>query len=251
MLGLQPPRHTSTLPLDPQRSVVLRAVRARGHRRAHPRQDRRLEEERDVDGRRAGIGHRPASSSSSTARRKPCALFFAAMPNSDRAGLWLSPVRAQRSTARSSFGERPDFMGIGVAFSPTPSAALRYWNMARQRYCRCLAYLETPCASPPTPSPSQPRTAARKAGFSTLESSSDRPEHASSGRETDSPLEGAGFEPSDPLLGLTVGIVPFGLRGPFHASLPKQSSQRTQRWREQDSNHRSRATRPIFQCRLW
>jgi hypothetical protein len=25
-----------------------------------------------------------------------------------------------------------------VAFSPTPSAALRYWNMARQRYCRRL-----------------------------------------------------------------------------------------------------------------
>jgi hypothetical protein len=50
--------------LDPQRAVVLCAVRARGHRRAHPRQDRRLEEERDVDGgacRRSGIGHRPAS----------------------------------------------------------------------------------------------------------------------------------------------------------------------------------------------
>jgi len=26
-----------------------------------------------------------------------------------------------------------------MAFSPTPSAALRYWNMARQRYCRRLA----------------------------------------------------------------------------------------------------------------
>ncbi len=51
-----------------------------------------------------------------------------------------------------------------MAFSPTPSAALRYWNMARQRYCRRLAYLETPCASLPTRSPSQPRTAARKAG---------------------------------------------------------------------------------------
>ena len=54
MLGLPPLRHTPTLPLDPQRSVVLRAVRARGHRRAHPRQDRRLEKEGDVDGRRAG-----------------------------------------------------------------------------------------------------------------------------------------------------------------------------------------------------
>src|SRR5712671_3835328 len=36
--------------------------------------------------------------------------------------------------------------------------------MARQRYCRRLAYLETPCASLPTRSPSQPRRAARKAG---------------------------------------------------------------------------------------
>src|SRR6266850_3645376 len=53
MFGLPPPRHTPTLPPDPQRAVVLRAVRARGHRRAHSRQDRRLEEEGDVDGRRA------------------------------------------------------------------------------------------------------------------------------------------------------------------------------------------------------
>ncbi len=30
--------------------LFLRPVRARGHRRAHPRQDRRLEEERHVDG---------------------------------------------------------------------------------------------------------------------------------------------------------------------------------------------------------
>src|SRR6266481_5896828 len=28
-------------------------------------------------------------------------------------------------------------------------------------------------------------------------------------------------------------------------------SQRTLRWRDQDSNHRSRVTRPIFECRLW
>jgi len=36
---------------DPQCFVVLCAVRARGHRRAHPRQDRRLKKEGDVDGR--------------------------------------------------------------------------------------------------------------------------------------------------------------------------------------------------------
>ena len=55
----------------------------------------------------------------------------------------------------------------------------------------------------------------------------------------DSPLEGAGFEPSAPLEVLTVGIVPCRLRGPFHASSRKRSSQRTQRWREMDSNPRS------------
>ena len=44
--------------LDPECSVVLCAVRARGHRRAHPRQDRRLEEEGDVDGRRAAARDR-------------------------------------------------------------------------------------------------------------------------------------------------------------------------------------------------
>jgi DNA invertase Pin-like site-specific DNA recombinase len=33
---------------DPQRAAVLRRVRARGHRRAHSRQGRRLEKERHV-----------------------------------------------------------------------------------------------------------------------------------------------------------------------------------------------------------
>jgi hypothetical protein len=37
-----------------------------------------------------------------------------------------------------------------VAFSPPTSAALRYWNMARQRYCRRLPRNGKPCASLPT-----------------------------------------------------------------------------------------------------
>ena len=62
------------------------AVRARGHRRAHPRQDRRLKKEGVVDGgcRRSGIAGGTASSSSSTARRNSCVRSFAAMPNSAR-----------------------------------------------------------------------------------------------------------------------------------------------------------------------
>src|SRR3984893_8874476 len=51
----------------------------------------------------------------------------------------------------------------------------------------------------------------------------------------DSALEGTGFEPSVPLEVLTVGIVPCRL-----STFPsrKRSSQRTQRWREMDSNFR-------------
>src|SRR5205823_6856025 len=51
-------------------------------------------------------------------------------------------------------------------------------------------YLETPCASLPTRSPSHRAQPRGKPGFPTLDSSS--------GRETDSPLEGTGFEPSVP-----------------------------------------------------
>jgi len=43
---------------DAEHSVVLCAVRARGHRRAYPRQDRRFEKEGDVDGRGAAAGYR-------------------------------------------------------------------------------------------------------------------------------------------------------------------------------------------------
>jgi hypothetical protein len=76
----------------------------------------------------------------------------------------LSPVRAQRSTARSSSANAPTLLGPA-------------WHSRRphQRHCgtgiwrdRDIAAgwrdLETPCASLPTRSPSQPRTAARKAG---------------------------------------------------------------------------------------
>ena len=45
--------HDQHGPADAQRAAVLRPVRARGHRRAHPRQDRRLEDEGHVDGRPA------------------------------------------------------------------------------------------------------------------------------------------------------------------------------------------------------
>ncbi len=43
---------------DLERPALLRPVRARGHGRTHPRQDRRLEEEGDVDGRQPALGLR-------------------------------------------------------------------------------------------------------------------------------------------------------------------------------------------------
>src|SRR4029077_4222813 len=56
-----------------------------------------------------------AAAARSDAREAPRAPTPAAClaRSADRAGLWLSLVPAQRSTARSSFGERPDFMGNG------------------------------------------------------------------------------------------------------------------------------------------
>src|SRR5205823_9941762 len=84
--------------------------------------------------------------------------------SADRAGLWLSPVRAQRSTTRSSSANAPPLLWPA-------------WHSRRthQRHCgtgiwrhRDIAAdwcdLITPCASLPTRSPSQPRTAARKTG---------------------------------------------------------------------------------------
>jgi hypothetical protein len=140
-----------------------------------------------------------AAAARSDARKAPRALTPAAClaRSADRAGLWLSLVPAQRSTARSSFGERPDFMGTGVAFSPTPSAALRYWNMARQRYCRRLArsYNTLRVSADPV---------AKPAAHSRAESRGSRSSKAAPGEETDSPLEGAGFETSVPAIGMMV-----------------------------------------------
>jgi hypothetical protein len=82
-----------------------------------------------------------------------------------------------------------------VAFSPTPSAALRHCGTGIWRDRDIPAGwrdLETPCASLPTRSPSQRPQPRGKPAFLTFESGC--------GRETDSPLEGTGFEPSVPLL---------------------------------------------------
>jgi hypothetical protein len=74
--------------------------------------------------------------------------------------------------------------------SPTPSATLRYWNMARQRYCPGLARCWRALRVSADRAGNAARKPARKAGVLDHE---DRVP-----RETDSPLEGAGFEPSVP-----------------------------------------------------
>ena len=121
----------------------------------------------------------------SDAREAPRALAPAAClaRSADRAGLWLSAVRAQRSTAQSSSANAPALLGSA-------------WHSRRPHQRRCgtgiwrdrdiaagWRDLVTPCASLPTRSPSHRAQPRGKPGFSTLESSS--------GRETDSPLEGA------------------------------------------------------------
>ena len=50
----------------------------------------------------------------------------------------LSPIRVQRSTARS-VRRRPDFVRISGRPRRPHSRAMRYWNMAQQRYYRRLA----------------------------------------------------------------------------------------------------------------
>ncbi len=55
---------------DAERAPVLRAVRTRGHRRAHPGQDRRLEEERALDGWAGSTRLRSASRSQPAGTRR-------------------------------------------------------------------------------------------------------------------------------------------------------------------------------------
>src|SRR6266436_9497008 len=52
---------------------------------------------------------------------------------------WPQLPVARKRAVLAEIRRRPDFVGTSLAFSPPTSAALRYWNMARQRYCRRLA----------------------------------------------------------------------------------------------------------------
>jgi hypothetical protein len=76
----------------------------------------------------------------------------------------LSPVRAQRSTARSSSANAPTLMGRRgiLAELITRHCGTGIWR--DRDIAAGWRDLETPCASLPTRSPSQPRTAAQKAG---------------------------------------------------------------------------------------
>jgi len=82
--------------------------------------------------------------------------------SADRARLCLSPIRIQRST-HVKLSQRLTLLGP-AAFSPTPSAALRYWNMARQRYCRWSPDNRNTLRVSADPAANQPRIPARKAG---------------------------------------------------------------------------------------
>src|SRR5208282_1551841 len=108
--------------------------------------------------------------------------------SADHARLCLSPIRIQKIYRTVKPAEGSDFVGTSVAFSPLPSAALRYWNMPRQRYCRRLArHRHTLCVS------ADPL--AKPAAHTRAESRGSRPTKADSGerrtlrwRELDSNL---------------------------------------------------------------
>src|SRR4029077_15961437 len=60
----------------------------------------------------------------------------------EAAAEWRRPPAEKQPAGRHAIRERgashhltADFVGNSEASSPTRSAALRYWNMARQRYC--------------------------------------------------------------------------------------------------------------------
>src|SRR5206468_10027762 len=125
-----------------------------------------------------------AAAARSDAGEAPRALTPAAClaRSADRAGLWLSPVRAQRTTATSNSANTPT-LSVPAWHSRRPHqrhCGTGIWRdrdiVAGWRYLRHPARLFRPGRQA---SRAQPRG---KPGFSTRESSS--------GRETDSPLEG-------------------------------------------------------------
>jgi predicted site-specific integrase-resolvase len=97
---------------DAQRPAVLRAIRTRGHRRAHPRQDRGCQAQGDMDGWRAAAGVR---------RRKPPAGHQRSRGGSGAAHLrgdadhWL----ADTDCRHPQLGGRHD-QGVDHAGGPDP-----------------------------------------------------------------------------------------------------------------------------------
>ena len=82
-----------------------------------------------------------AAAARSDAREAPSSTHACRLPGTlsgPRSAL-VQPALSAKIYRTIELGEGPDFIGTGVAFSPTRSAALRYWNMARQRYCHRLA----------------------------------------------------------------------------------------------------------------
>ena len=124
--GLQ--HHHQHGPADPQRAAVVRPVRAGGHGREDPRQDRRVEEEGYVDGRRRSArlsGREPrAAHCRRTCRHRADDLF-------DATSRSAPPSRSKpHSTARTfAFPSRID--GTGNRLAAASSAAdtsTRYWR---------------------------------------------------------------------------------------------------------------------------
>ena len=117
------------------------------------------------------------------ATRRDCArICLSVIPHSQNPPASLS----QRSP--TSFGDACDFNPTTCRDCASPE--MRYWNMARQRYCRRLVRYWRALRLSADRAENAARKPARKPGFLTHEDKVPR--------ETDSPLEGAGFEPSVP-----------------------------------------------------
>ena len=105
--------HQQHGPADAERAALLRAVRARGHRRAHPRQDRRLQGAGHVDGRQPAARLRPAGRGPAGAGGEPGR-------GGDRANDLRRPTSSSARSARSSAGSPS---AASAPSSGPPSAA--------------------------------------------------------------------------------------------------------------------------------
>ena len=94
-------------PADAEHPALVRPVRARGHRRAHPRQGRRQPQEGHVDGRGAALRLPRREPEAGGRRRKPPSMSAGSSPASSRSARarnWRGRSRSAASARRAATG---------------------------------------------------------------------------------------------------------------------------------------------------